>query len=59
MEFLAVFYLFWECKTRVHSWLAKPLIQTQGHLGMIFITPGHSFGTFYNHLEANNAISFI
>ena len=26
MEFLAVFCLFWECKTRVHGWLAKPLL---------------------------------
>ena len=26
MEFLAVFDLFWECKTHVHGWLAKPFV---------------------------------
>ena len=26
MEFLAVFCQFLECKTRVHGWLAKPLL---------------------------------
>ena len=33
MEFLVVFCLFWECITRVHSWLAKPLQQLAFYKG--------------------------